>query len=422
LQHKSNALAKTLLIKNIKSLIGINDKPHSFKKGEAMSILGQLDNAYLLCEDGKIKDFGENDNAPENVDEVIDGSDRFVLPAWCDSHTHIVYAASREKEFVDRIKGKSYEEIAQAGGGILNSARRLRETPEDVLLKSAIERANEIISYGTGAVEIKSGYGLSFESEIKMLRVIQKLKYLVPLEIKSTFLAAHAIPLAYKENRQSYIDLIIEKMLPAVAKENLADYCDVFCDKGFFTVDETDQILKAASKFGLKPKIHANELAISGGVQVGIANGAISVDHLEAIGQEEIDALSHSTTIPTILPSTSFFLNLDYAPARKMIDSGLGVCLASDYNPGSTPSGKIPFILSLACLKMKMLPAEAINAVTINGACAMELQKDYGSITVNKVANLIITNNIPSIDFIPYAFGSNHIDKVILKGEICYKS
>lgn len=407
-----------LLIRDIKKLAGIISKPLSFKKGEALGVLESIDDAFLTIEDGKISGFGSMVDCPTHAAETISAKGQIVLPSWCDSHTHIVYAASREAEFVARIKGKSYEEIAEEGGGILNSARRLQATSFDDLYLDASKRLEEVISFGTGAIEIKSGYGLTFDSEIKMLRVIQKLKENYPITIKSTFLGAHAIPQEFKSNRDGYINLIIDKMLPVVADENLADYCDVFCDKGFYTVEETDRILKAAATYGLKAKIHANELGVTGGVQVGIANNALSVDHLECIGDEEITALLNSNTTPTLLPSTSFFLNIPYGPARKMIDAGLGLAIATDYNPGSTPSGNVPFLLSLACLKLKMTPQEAINAITINGAYAMELEKSHGSITIGKEANLIFTEAISSIDFIPYAFGSNVIDKVMLKGKI----
>ncbi len=410
------------LIKNIGSLSGIQTKPHSFLKGEALSHLSQINDAYLLCENERIKDFGQMSNAPKTADTIIDAKGGYVLPSWCDSHTHIVFATSREEEFVARIKGKSYEEIAEAGGGILNSAKKLNKLTEDELYESASKRLNEVMRFGTGAIEIKSGYGLTVESEIKMLRVIKRLKSNFEIPIKATFLGAHAIPTDYKNNRQDYIDLIIHEMLPVIARDQLADYIDVFCDKGFFTVEETDQILKAGASFGLKPKIHANELANSGGVQVGIANNAVSVDHLEQIEEAEIEALKNSQTIPTLLPSCSYFLNIPYAPARKMIDQGLGICLATDYNPGSTPSGKVPFLLSLACLKMKLTPEEAINAITINGAFAMEIQEDYGSITKGKIANLIITKPMKSLAFIPYAFGSDHICRVLIKGKSFFEA
>jgi imidazolonepropionase len=341
-----------------------------------------------------------------------------VFPSWCDSHTHIVFAASREEEFVDRIKGLSYEEIAERGGGILNSARRMQDCSEETLYESAYERLQEVIGHGTGALEIKSGYGLSLESEIKMLRVIRRLKQNSPIPIKATFLGAHAVPAAFKTKRADYIDLIIHQMLPQVAAEQLAEYCDVFCDRGFFTVEETDQILKAAWQYGLKPKIHANELDYSGGVQIGIANGAISVDHLEYTGPEEIAALATSNTLPTLLPSCAFFLGIPYAPARQMMDAGLPVVLATDYNPGSSPSGKMPFVVSLACIKMKMLPEEAIYAATLNGACALELADDYGSITVGKKANLFITRPMPSLAYLPYAFGETLVRRIILNGKV----
>ncbi len=410
------------LIKNIKSLCGIQDKSHSFLKGEALSVLNQIDEAYILIENGRLEDFGSMAECPERADEIIDATGSIVLPSWCDSHTHIVFASSREKEFVQRIKGVSYEEIAASGGGILNSAKKLANTSEDELFESASKRLEEVMAFGTGAIEIKSGYGLSFESEIKMLRVIQRLKNVYDLPIKANFLGAHAIPTIYKDNREVYIDIIINKMLPYIADHQLADYIDVFCDTGFYTVEETDQILKAGAKFGLKAKIHANELGNSGGVQVGIKNNAVSVDHLEQIGDNEIEALKKSNTIPTLLPSCSFFLNIPYAPARKMIDNGLGICLASDYNPGSTPSGKIPFLLSLACIKMKLTPEEAINAITMNGAYAMEIEDDYGSITRGKYANLIITKNVSSLAYLPYAFGSDHISRTLVKGKTVFQA
>lgn len=383
-----------------------------------MSEVQQLEDAWLLIENGNIHSYGKMAEVPGRADHYIDATGRLVMPCWCDSHTHIVYAAGRESEYVDRIKGKSYEEIALAGGGILNSAARLREMSEDYLYEQARLRLDEVIAYGTGAIEIKSGYGLTKESELKMLRVIRRLKELGTAEIKANFLGAHAIPTEYKSNREGYIKIIIDEMLPEVAAEGLADYCDVFCDTGFYTVEETDRILQAAAAYGLKPKIHANELAVSGGVQVGIKNNAISVDHLEAITQTEIDALIMSSTIPTVLPSVSFFLRIAYAPARTMIDQGLGIAIASDYNPGSSPSGNIPLLMSIACNNMRITPTEAFNAVTINGAYAMELQKTHGTITVGKVANIIITKPIPSLDYLVYAFGKNHIEKVLLKGVI----
>ena len=408
----------TTLIKNIKNIIGIIEGPQAYKKAEALSVVETLANGYILIENEKIASVGNMNKCPEHADSVIDASNSLVLPAWCDSHTHIVFAASREKEFEMKIKGMTYEDIAAAGGGILNSARKLKDCSEDELYEMAKGRLDEVTQYGTGAIEIKSGYGLSLESELKMLRVIQRLAANSPVSIKASFLGAHAIPAEYKEKREDYIDLIINEMIPKIAEEKLADYCDVFCEKGFFTVDETDRILKAAAKYGLPPKIHANQLSNSGAVQVGIANNAISVDHLEVIGDAEIEALLKSNTIPTVLPSCSYYINIPYAPARKMIDAGLGITLATDFNPGSSPSGNIPFLLSLACTKMKLTPEEAFNAVTINGAYAMQLEDDLGSITIGKLANLIITKNIPSLTYIPYMFGTNHIDKVLVRGKI----
>lgn len=408
----------SLLIKNIKTIYGIQTQPLPFKKGAAMSVVDTIDQAFILAEEGVISNFGPMSQSPERADEIIDATDCLVMPCWCDSHTHIVYASAREDEYVERLRGTSYEEIAKKGGGILNSSRKLQNTSEEDLYMSAKTRLDEVISYGTGAIEIKSGYGLTTDSELKMLRVIRRLKENSSATIKASFLGAHAMPTIYKENRKAYIDLLIQEMLPKVAAEGLADYCDVFCDKGFYNEQETDQILKAAAKYGLKAKIHANELAISGGVQVGITNHAISVDHLEAIGPEEIEALKNSNTIPTVLPSCSFFLNIHYAPARKMIDEGLGIAMATDYNPGSSPSGNIPLLMAFACNNMRILPAEAFNAVTINGACALEIGHSHGSIAKGKSANLIITKPIPSLNYMVYSFGSSHVDKVILRGKI----
>ena len=406
------------LIRNIKTIYGIQTQPLPYKKGAAMSVVDTLTDAYILTEGEVIVSYGPMTSMPERANVVIDANYGLVMPAWCDSHTHIVYAQGREGEYVDRLKGVSYEEIARNGGGILNSAGKLQAKTEEELYLSALARLDEVIQYGTGALEIKSGYGLTTESEIKMLRVIRRLKESSTATIKATFLGAHAIPLKYKENRQAYIELVINEMIPLIAGEGLADYCDVFCDKGFYTVEETDKILKSASSYGLKAKIHANELAISGGVQIGVANQAISVDHLEAIGQEEIECLLASDTIPTVLPSCSFFLHIPDAPARKMIDAGLGIAIATDYNPGSSPSGNIPLLMALACNNMRLLPTEAFNGVTINGACAMELGESHGSIAPGKIANLIITKPISSLDYMVYAFGSGHIDKVMLKGKM----
>lgn len=407
-----------LLIRNIKTLVQAETKPRTVVKGAEMADLPLCHDAYLLIENGRIAGFGSMEKCPSTSGEILDATGRMVFPCWCDSHTHLVFAASREEEFVDRIRGLSYEEIARRGGGILNSARRLQQTSEDELFESALERLHEVIGYGTGAIEIKSGYGLTVESEMKMLRVIRRLKAVSPIPVKATFLGAHAVPAEFKERRSEYIDLIINKMLPIVADEKLADYCDVFCDRGFFTVEETDRILKAARSYGLKAKIHANELDYSGGVQVGVANEAVSVDHLEYTGEAEIQVLQNSDTLPTLLPSCAFFLGIPYAPAREMIDAGLPVVLATDYNPGSSPSGRMSFAVSLACIKMKMLPEEAVNAATINGARAMELEHDLGSTAVGKMANVFISKPIPSLAYLPYAFGSNLVDTVILQGKI----
>ena len=408
---------RSTLIKNIKRIEGILTKPHSYKKGEAMSIVEGLSDAWLLVEGDHIADFGTMDVCPDRAHEVIDASGQLVIPTWADSHTHIVYAESRDHEFLARLQGKTYEEIANEGGGILNSALKLADMSEDALYQSAEMRLHEVIGLGTGAIEIKSGYGLSTESELKILRVVRRLKENHAIPIKATFLGAHAIPTIYKSDRRVYIDKVINEMLPLVAGEGLADYIDVFCDEGFFSVEETAEIMEAGSRYGLKAKIHANELANSGGVQVGVAHGAISVDHLEQIQDPEIEALLTSDTIPTVLPSVSYFLGIPYAPSRRMIDRGLGVTIASDYNPGSSPSGNIPFLMSLACNKMRLLPNEAFNAVTINGAYALELEDQVGSITKGKLANLIITKKISGLSHIPYAFGSTPVDKVMIKGQ-----
>ncbi len=403
------------LIKNIKTLAGICNKTRL--QGSEMSELGAISNAWLCIEDDRILDFGkmEDLNDYANCENIIDATDRIVLPSWCDSHTHIVYAGSRETEFIDKIKGMSYAEIAKRGGGILNSADRLHNTSEDELYLQASRRAWEMIAKGTGCIEIKSGYGLSTEDELKMLRVIQRMKETLPVHIVSTFLGAHAV--ARNMSQPEYVDLIINEMIPEVGKQKLADYIDVFCDTGFFTTSETARMLEAGAKWGMRPKIHADELASSGGVEVGVAHNALSVDHLESMADEQINILRGTATMPTALPGTSFFLNMPFAPARKMIDSGLGIAVASDYNPGSTPSGDMKFIVSLACIKMRLLPEEAINAATINSAYAMGLSKDYGSFSKGKVANLFITQPIPSIEFIPYAYTTPIIDKIFLKGK-----
>jgi imidazolonepropionase len=410
-----------LLIKNIKGLVLAEEKPLPYRSGAAMREVPVIEDAWLAVEDDQIVSFGTMEEWSGIEDwrelEVIDADGAYVLPAWCDSHTHLVFAAPREQEFEMRIKGISYEEIARQGGGILNSAKRLSATPQQDLLASASGRMREIMAFGTGAVEIKSGYGLNTADELKMLKVVKELKDAFPIEVRATFLGAHAIPAEYKENREAYIRLIIEDMLPKVAAENLANFCDVFCDRGFFTPDETDAILKAASALGLRAKIHANELDYSGGIQVGVANRALSVDHLECTGDEEIEVLRNSGTMPTLLPGTAFFIGLEYPPARKMIDAGLPVALATDYNPGSCPSGNMPFVLSLACTQMKMLPMEAIVAATQNGAYAMGLHESHGTISPGKKANFIITVPMPSLAWLPYAFGSKVIDQVFISGK-----
>lgn len=408
----------SLLIRNIKTLVQAETAPRTLARGSDMALLPVVQDAYLLLENDRIAAFGPMDNCPERADKTLDATGRMVFPSWCDSHTHIVFAATREEEFTDRIRGLSYEEIARRGGGILNSAHRLQQTPEEVLFEGAWQRLQEVIGYGTGAIEIKSGYGLTVESELKMLRVIRRLKSVSPIPIKATFLGAHAIPTDYKHRRKEYVDMVVQQMLPKVAEAGLADYCDVFCDRGFFTVEETERILQAGWMYGLKPKIHANELDYSGGVQVGIANHAISVDHLEYTGDAEIAALQKGHTLPTLLPSCAFFLGIPYAPARRMIDAGLPVVLASDYNPGSSPSGRMSFVVSLACIKMKMLPEEAINAATLNGARAMELEGEYGSIGLGKKANLFITRPVNSLAQIPYSFGHDPVEAIILNGKV----
>lgn len=410
----------SIIITNIGKLLQTEEIPAAFIAGKAMSHLPLINNAWLLMEDGIITGFGAMDNIPKNVPavNVIDAAGGYVLPAFCDSHTHLVYAGSREIEYIDKIRGISYEEIARRGGGILNSVKLLHETSEDELFSQSMKRVEEIIGFGTGAVEIKSGYGLNTEDELKMLRVVRRIKEASPLTVRATFLGAHAIPAAFRDNRDKYVDLIINEMIPAIAAEKLADFVDVFCDKGFFTISETSRILDAAAGFGMRPKIHANELDFSGGIQVGVKYKALSVDHLECTGDDEIAALLGSGTMPTLLPGAAFFLGMKNPPVRNMIEAGLPVAMASDYNPGSSPSGNMKFVMSLGCIRMKMLPEEVINAVTINSAYAMGLSETHGSIALGKVANLIITEVLPSYEFIPYAFGSNIIKKVILNGEV----
>ena len=406
-----------ILIVNAKGIVQHN-RSHVIR-GKEMQELPVLENGWLMIEGDKICGIGHMDepfHAP--VNEVIDAEGKFVFPAWCDSHTHVVFAGSREGEFVDRIHGLTYEEIARRGGGILNSAKRLQTTDEEVLFEAALARLEEVKRSGTGAIEIKSGYGLSFDAELKMLRVIRRLKSASPLIIKSTFLGAHALPAEFRENRVAYVDMLVNELIPVIADEGLADFNDVFCDRGFFTVEETDRILEAGNKRGLRPKIHANELDYSGGIQVGVKHQALSVDHLECTGDAEIECLLNSNTMPTLLPGTAFFLKLHYPPGRKMIDAGLPVALASDYNPGSCPSGKMPFVCSLACLYLGMTPEEAINAATLNSAYAMGVMDDAGSLVKGKKANLFITRKIPSLAYLPYAFGSDLVETVILNGEV----
>lgn len=407
----------SLLIYNIKELAGLNLKGYKVLRGEEMKTLDTLHDAWLLIEDGLIKDYGEMATLGDVVaDSRMDACGGCVIPAFCDSHTHIVNAGSREEEFVDKIKGLSYAEIAKRGGGILNSADRLHEMSEDELFEKSLKRVHEVMKKGTGALEIKSGYGLKTEDELKMLRVIRRIRNTVPIPIVATFLGAHAVGREYVGRQKEYVDLVVNEMIPEVARQGLADYIDVFCDNGFFTPEETDRILKAGAEYGMRGKIHGQELADSGGVEVAVKNNALSVDHLESMTNEDIELLKHSDTMPTTLPGTSFFLNMSYAPARRMIDEGLPVAIASDYNPGSTPSGDMKFVVSLACIKQRLMPAEAINAATINGAYAMGLSDVCGTIEKGKYANLIITEPIPSINFIPYAYTTPIIRNVLLKG------
>lgn len=408
-----------LLITNIGTLYGIDKEKRHCRKGAAMAELPSLKNAWLFLENDKIHSYGSMTAMDVvHAEDVYDAEGRSVLPAWVDSHTHLVFAATRENEFVDRINGLSYEEIAKRGGGILNSAKKMQDADETLLYEQSKIRLEKLIAQGTGAIEIKSGYGLSLESELKMLRVIRKLKENVPIPVVASFLAAHTYPLMYREDHEAYLKLIIEKMLPIVAAEGLADYMDVFCEKGFFSTDETERLLEAAAKYGLKPKIHANQLHRSGGVQVGIKHHAVSVDHLESLGAEEIQALQHSNTIPVLLPGAAFFLGMHYPPARELIQADLPVCLATDYNPGTCPSGNIPLLLTLACTQMKMTPEEAVNAITINGAAALERSHELGSIAPGKMANLIITKKIPSLAYIPYDYGNNPVERMILNGRL----
>ena len=407
------------LITNIKELLQVRDEGIIKVSGLEMKILPTIKNAFLLIEDDLISDYGEMQNLPKlNPDVIIDAQDKIVLPTWCDSHTHIVYAGNREDEFVDRINGLSYEEIANKGGGILNSAKKLQKASEEELYEQASNRIEEVMAMGTAAVEIKSGYGLTVEAELKMLRVIKKLSHDYPVVRKATFLGAHAFPEEFKEDKEAYVDLICNEMIPKVANEKLAEFVDVFCETGYFNVPQTDRILKKAKQFGLVPKIHVNQFTSIGGVQIGVKNLALSVDHLEILTDKDLEELKSSNTMPVALPACSYFLTIPYTPAREIIDAGLPLALASDFNPGSSPSGNMNFVVSTACIKMRMTPEEAINGATINGAYAMNISTSHGSITRGKKANLIITKELPSYSYIPYAFGSNVIDTVIVNGKI----
>jgi imidazolonepropionase len=414
-----------ILIENIKCLVQTEENPKLQRGGKELAELNTISDAYLYISEGFISDFGKMKDLPaskilsENPEvSRINATGKHVFPSFCDSHTHLVYAGSREIEFTDKIRGLSYINIAKRGGGILNSAKLLHETSEDELFTQSMFRVNDIIHQGTGAVEIKSGYGLNTGDELKMLRVIKRIKDTSSLEIKATFLGAHAVPAEYKNFRKKYVDIIINEMIPVVSSEDLADYIDVFCDKGFFTIEDTERILMAGMKYGLRGKIHANELSYSGGIQTGVKYNALSVDHLEFTGDNEIDALLGTETMPTLLPGSAFFLGMTDPPARKMIDRGLPIALASDYNPGSSPSGNMKLVMSLGCIRLRMLPEEVINAATLNSAYAMGLSETHGSIARGKVANVFITKEIPSYEFMPYAFGSDLIETVILKGEI----
>jgi len=418
---ENDGLKKTsgaILILNIKGLVQVRETTNSFVAGTSQAELPVLQDAFLLIRDGLIADYGAMKNLRDPAVPSIDASDSYVFPCFVDSHTHLVYAASREKEFVQKIKGATYEEIAAKGGGILNSAKVLQSVSEDRLLELSLPRAWEIIRSGTGAVEIKSGYGLTIKDEIKMLKVAKRIGKETPLKVKTTFLGAHAVPAGIKKD--DYINSVIHEMIPAVAEQKLADYIDVFCEQGFFSQAETERILEAGKSAGMRPKVHANQLHRSGGVQAGVKTGAISVDHLENIGDEEISLLLNTSTMPTVLPGAAFFLNLPFPPARKMLTDGLPVAIASDFNPGSSPSGNMPLMISLACIRMKMTPEEAFNAATINSAYAIDLLQTHGSITRGKVANVFITRPMPAIEYMPYSFGSSLIDKVILNGKQVY--
>jgi imidazolonepropionase len=404
---------------NIQQLVGVH-APANALRGQQLQDLPFIENAFLQIEDDKIVAFGNMNELKEMGSfkgEVVDLKGKYILPAWCDSHTHTVFAASRENEFVMKLKGLTYAEIAAAGGGILNSANKLNETSEAVLLEKAMQRANELIALGTGALEIKSGYGLRIEGELKMLRVIQQMKTALPIPVKATFLGAHTYPLAFKENHEGYLQILINEMLPNIAKEQLADYVDVFCEQGFFSADETKRICDAAAKYGLQPKLHVNQLNSIGGIEVGIQSNAVSLDHLETLNESEIKMLGQWSGICTLLPTAAYFLRMPFQPARQLIDAGAAIALASDFNPGSSPSGNMNNVVSMSCIQMKMLPAEAINAATINGAFAMQVADQVGSIAIGKKANFIVTKPMPSLDYMPYAFGSNLIDQVFINGK-----
>ena len=408
----------THLFINIKELIQVREASVKKVSGKEMNILPTIKNAFLIIKNGLIFDFGKMSNLEEySFDKKTDCTGKMILPAWCDSHTHIVYAGNREQEFVDRINGLSYEEIANNGGGILNSTEKIKATSEENLYNESAKRLEEVIALGTGAIEIKSGYGLTVSSELKMLRVIKKLKENYDIPIKATFLGAHAIPTEFKNNKQEYLNLIIDEMLPEIAKENLADFIDIFCELGYFSVDDTDKILSAGKKYGLTPKTHVNQFNSIGGIDISIKHKALTVDHLEVLSDNDLETLKVSETMPVALPSCSYFLSIPYAPVRKLIDNGLAIALASDYNPGSSPSGNMNFVVATACIKMKMTPNEAINAATINGAHAMNLNEEMGSITKGKLANFFITKEIPSYNVIPYNFGNNQIQSVYIKGK-----
>ncbi len=409
----------SILISNIKTIVNTAEGKVALR-GNELKNLPCINNGYIIVEDEGIAEVGRMEDlihTHSSISETINAEGKFVLPSWCDSHTHLVFAGSRENEFVDKINGLSYAEIAQRGGGILNSAKKLNATSEDELFNQSYKRLQEVIKLGTGAIEIKGGYGLCLEGELKMLRVMKRLKEASKAQIKATFLGAHSVPIEYKNNKEGYINLIINEMLPAISKENLADYIDVFCEQGFYTKEETETICKAGMKHGLRAKIHANQLTVSGGVEAGVAVNAVSVDHLESMDENAINALAQSSTIGTLLPTAAFFLRMQYQPARQLIDANCAIAIASDFNPGSSPSGNMNFVVALSCIQMKLQPEEAINAATINGACAIELQSEVGSIYPGKKANLIITKPISSLAYYPYSFGTNLIDKVMLAGE-----